>query len=42
LVVIYREAQPAPGVVSAQVLTAPYHIAAVSKSSLPITFDKQS
>jgi hypothetical protein len=41
-VVTYKEAQPAPGVISAQVLTAPYHIAAVSKSSLPITFDKQS
>ena len=41
-VVTYKEAQPAPGGISAQVLTAPYHIAAVSKSSLPVTFEKQS
>ena len=41
-VVTYKEAQPAPGGISAQVLTAPYHIAAVSKSSLPIPFEKQS
>jgi len=41
-VVTYKEGQPAPGGISAQVLTAPYHIAAVSKSSLPVTFEKQS
>jgi len=40
-VVGYRETQPAPGGVSAQVLTAPYHIAVVAKSLLPITFEKQ-
>jgi PrcB C-terminal len=42
LVVSYKEAQPAPGGITAQVLTAPYHIAAVAKSSLPVTFEPQS
>jgi len=41
LLVTYREAQPAPGSISAQVLTAPYHIAAIPKSTLPVAFEKQ-
>lgn len=41
LIVTYREAQPAPGSISAQVLTAPYHIAAVAQSTLPVAFEKQ-
>jgi PrcB C-terminal len=41
LVVAYRVTAPKAGTVSAQVLTAPYHIAAIGKSSLPVTFDKQ-
>jgi PrcB C-terminal len=40
-VVGYRETQPAPGGITAQVLTAPYHIAAVPKSLLSIEFQKQ-
>jgi len=40
LVVAYRETAPKAGAVSAQVLTAPYHIAAVPKSSLPVAFEK--
>jgi hypothetical protein len=40
-VVTYQEAQPAPGGISAQVLTAPYHIAAVQRSSSAIEFQKQ-
>jgi len=39
-VVGYRETAPKAGTVSAQVLTAPYHIAAVPKSSLPIAFER--
>ena len=35
LMVTYREVLPGPGSISAQVLTAPYHIAAVAKSSSP-------
>ena len=41
VVVNYKEAQPAPGGITAQVLTAPFHIAAIAKSSLPVTFEKQ-
>ena len=41
LVVAYKEAAPAPGAISAQVLTAPYHIVAVPKSSAPVAFEKQ-
>jgi hypothetical protein len=40
-VVGYRETQPAPGGITAQVLTAPYHIAAVPKFPLSIEFQKQ-
>ena len=40
LIVTYRETVPGPGAISAQVLTAPYHIAAVPKSALPVTFEK--
>ncbi len=40
-VVGYRETLPAPGGISAQVLTAPYHIVAVPKSPLSIEFQKQ-
>lgn len=40
LVVAYREAAPKAGAVSAQVLTAPYHIAAVPKASGPVRFQK--
>jgi hypothetical protein len=41
LMVTYREVLPGPGSISAQVLTAPYHIAAVAKSNLPVVFEKQ-
>ncbi len=41
LVIAYRERSPAPGALAAQVLTAPYHIAAVAKSTLPVVFEKQ-
>lgn len=40
-VVSYRERAPKPDALTAQVLTAPYHIAAVPKSALPIIFEKQ-
>ena len=33
LVVSYRETRPAPGVVTAQILTSPYHVVAVPKGS---------
>jgi hypothetical protein len=40
LVVSYRETKPAAGTMTAQVLTAPYHIAAVAKTAAPVTFEK--
>lgn len=40
LVVAYRETTPKPGAVSAQVLTAPYHIAAIPASSAALAFEK--
>ena len=40
LVVSYKETMPPAGSVSAQVLTAPYHIAAIPKSSAPVVFEK--
>ena len=40
-VVSYRESAPRPDAMTAQVLTAPYHLAAVAKSALPIAFEKQ-
>jgi hypothetical protein len=42
LVVTYKETLPAPGGVRAQILTAPYHIVAAPKSTLPVVFEKQS
>src|SRR5262249_49130836 len=40
LVVIYREKMPSPGAMTAQVLTAPYHMAAIPKSAKPVRFEK--
>lgn len=40
LLVGYTETSPKPGTVSAQVLTAPYCIAAVPKSALPVVFTR--
>lgn len=41
LVVRYRETRPAPGVITAQVLTFPYHIVAIPKSTAPnVKFEK--
>lgn len=39
LVVKYRATRPAPGTVSAQILTAPYHIAAVPKHPGAVKFE---
>jgi len=41
LVVTYRERAPGAGAITAQVLTAPYHIAAVPKSEKPVDFEKE-
>lgn len=41
LVVRYRESAPGSGAVTAQVLTAPYHIAAIPKSAAVVTFQKE-
>src|SRR5690348_17207121 len=40
-VVTYRERAPGSGAIAAQVLTAPYHIAAVTKSEKPVVFEKE-
>lgn len=40
VVVTFRETKPAPGAVTAQILTSPYHIAAVPASRAPIVFRK--
>jgi len=40
LVVSYRETKPGGGAITAQVLTSPYHIAAVPKSALAVVFEK--
>jgi len=40
LVVSYRETLPGPGTVSAQVLTAPYHLAAVPRTGSEVAFEK--
>jgi protease stability complex PrcB-like protein len=40
LVVTYRERMPSEGAMTAQVLTAPYHIAAIPKSDKPVSFEK--
>jgi hypothetical protein len=40
LIVEYVEAAPLPGAVTAQVLTAPYHLAAIPKHEGAVTFKK--
>jgi protease stability complex PrcB-like protein len=40
LVVSYRETAPPPGSITAQVLTMPYHIAAMPKRSGEVKFEK--
>jgi hypothetical protein len=40
LVVRYRETRPGPGAITAQVLTAPYHIVAVAKRAGEIKFER--
>jgi PrcB C-terminal len=40
LVVRYRETRPAPGTITAQILTSPYHIAAVRKHDGDVRFEK--
>jgi hypothetical protein len=40
LVVTYRERLPQPDAITAQVLTSPYHIAAIPKSEKPVRFEK--
>jgi hypothetical protein len=40
MVVAFRETAPASGTVSAQILTAPYHIVAIPKSTAPVEFEK--
>lgn len=40
LIVAYRERQPAPGAVTAQIITTPYHMVAVPKSALPVKFQR--
>lgn len=41
LIVRYRETRPAPGAITAQVLTFPYHIVAIPKSTAPnVKFEK--
>jgi hypothetical protein len=42
LVVTYKETKPAEGAITAQMLTAPYHIAAVPKHAGDVTFAKAS
>jgi len=40
LVVQYRETQPGPDQITAQILTSPYHIVAVPKHAGAIRFEK--
>jgi hypothetical protein len=40
LVVTYRERMPSEGAMTAQILTAPYHIAAISKTDKPVSFER--
>ena len=40
LVVQYRETRPRPDAITAQVLTAPYHIVTIAKRAGAITFEK--
>lgn len=41
LIVRYRETRPSPGAIAAQVLTFPYHIVAIPKSTAPnVKFEK--
>jgi hypothetical protein len=40
LVVSYREAMPPPGAITAQILTSPFHIAAVPKHGGDVKFSK--
>jgi hypothetical protein len=40
VVVTYRERMPSEGAMTAQILTAPYHIAAIPKSDKPVSFEK--
>ncbi len=41
ILVTYREINPSTGALSAQVLTQPYHLRLVPKTSLPVIFEKQ-
>ena len=40
LIVQYRESRPAPGLVTAQVLTMPYHIVAVPRHAGDVRFER--
>jgi len=40
IVVLYRETTPPQGMITAQVLTQPYHLRLIPKTNLPITFQK--
>jgi hypothetical protein len=40
VLVQYRESQPRPGAMAAQVLTFPYHLVAVPKATGEVTFEK--
>jgi hypothetical protein len=40
VLVQYRDSQPRPGAVAAQVLTFPYHLVAVPKAAGQVTFEK--
>ena len=40
VLVQYRESQPRPGAMAAQVLTFPYHLVAVPKTAGEVTFEK--
>src|SRR5262249_500664 len=42
LVVSYRDAMPPPGAITAQIITAPYHLAAIPKHGGEVTFTKAS
>ena len=42
VLVQYRESQPRPGAMAAQVLTFPYHLVAVSKATGDVKFEKIS
>ena len=40
VIVGYRETMPPPGALSAQILTSPYHFAAIPKSASQVSFEK--